>query len=77
MAISYSESVAGEVRAEIARQRRTQGEVAVSAAWNHQYLSRRLTGFIAFSTDDIEVLAGVLRVPLGQLITPAVTAATA
>jgi hypothetical protein len=75
MALSYSESVAGEVRAEIARQRRTQGEVAVSAGWNQQYLSRRLTCDIAFSTDDIEILARVLGVPIGQLITPTVIAA--
>ena len=70
MAITYSERVAAEVRAEMARQRRTQTEVATAAGWKQPYLNRRLTGITALSVDDIESLALVLGVPLSQLVSP-------
>lgn len=68
MAISYSESVAAEIRAEIARQRRTQADVAEAIGWTQQYLSRRLTAQHPFSTDDIEAVARVLGVPLSKFV---------
>jgi transcriptional regulator with XRE-family HTH domain len=67
---NYQDTVAGEVRAEMARQGRSQQQVAAAAGWTQQYLSRRLTGANLFDTRDIEVLAGVLGVPLSQFVTP-------
>lgn len=67
MVQTYNDSVAAEVRAEMARQRRGQVEVATELGWSQAFLSRRLTGGVAFSTDEIEHVARVLGVPLSQL----------
>jgi transcriptional regulator with XRE-family HTH domain len=66
MVQTYNEIVAGEVRAEIARQRRGQVELAAELGWTQAFLSRRLTGSVAFSTDEVEHVARVLGVPLTQ-----------
>lgn len=70
MASSYSERVAGEVRAEMARQRRTQGDIAAALGWSQQFLSRRLTGDQPFALDEIEALASELGVPITQFSAP-------
>lgn len=70
MASSYSERVAAEVRAEMARQRRTQGDIAAALGWSQQFLSRRLTGDQPFALDEIEALASELGVPISQFSTP-------
>lgn len=71
MVQTYNDSVAAEVRAEMARQRRGQVEVATELGWSQAFLSRRLTGGVAFSTDEIEHVARVLGVPLTQFTAPA------
>jgi transcriptional regulator with XRE-family HTH domain len=68
---TYNESVAAEVRAEMARQRRSQDSLASELGWTQATLSRRLIDEVAFSTDEIERIAGALGVPLSQLVTPA------
>ncbi len=67
MAQTYNEIVAGEVRAEMARQKRSQDNLATELGWTQAFLSRRLTGKLAFSTNEIEQMASVLGVPLSQL----------
>jgi transcriptional regulator with XRE-family HTH domain len=71
MAQTYNETVAAEVRAEMARQRRSQADIAAGLGWTQAFLSRRLNDDVAFSTDEIERLAGALGIPLSQLVTPA------
>lgn len=63
------ETIAGEVRAELGRQNLSQTYLCAELGWTQPYLSRRLTGAVAFSTDDLEAVAEVLGVPLTQLIT--------
>jgi transcriptional regulator with XRE-family HTH domain len=77
MAVTYSDSVAAELRAEIARQRRTQGELALALGWTQQYLSRRLTGKTPLSVDDVEGLARVLGIPLSEFVVTRPREATA
>jgi transcriptional regulator with XRE-family HTH domain len=71
MATSFNEIVSMEIRAEMARQRRNQSDLASALGWTQVYLSRRLTGSVALSTDEIERIAMVLNVPVDQLVTPA------
>lgn len=58
------ESIAAEVRAQMARHRRSGRSVALEIGWNQAYLSRRLTGEIAFNTDELVAIAEVLDVPV-------------
>jgi transcriptional regulator with XRE-family HTH domain len=75
MADTYTEIVIAEVRAEMARQRRGQVELATALGWSQAALSRRLTGSVAFSTDELAQVAGFLGVPISQLVTPPAKAA--
>lgn len=66
-AMTFNESLSGEIRAEMARQRISQLELALRAGISQAYLSRRLNGFVSFSTDDLELIAKTLGIPLHQL----------
>jgi len=70
MALSYNESVTAEIRAEMARRRITGRQLAASLGWSAQHLSRRMTGAVAWSTDEIEQAALMLGVPLAELVSP-------
>lgn len=56
------ESVAGEVRAELARRRLSGRQAAIRLGWTQPYMSRRLTGEIPFNLADLEEIAGLLNV---------------
>jgi len=71
MASTLNEIVSGEVAAEMARQRRTQGDLASELGLTQVSLSKRLRGVVAWSTDEIEQVARVLGVSIEQLVTPA------
>lgn len=71
MASTLNEIVSGEVAAEMARQRRTQGDLASELGLAQVSLSKRLRGVVAWSTDEIEQVARVLGVSIEQLVTPA------
>jgi len=71
MATRFNEIVSMEIRAEMARQRRTQGDLAPALGLAQVSLSKRLTGVVAWSTDEIECAARELGVPIEQLVTPA------
>ena len=62
------EDIAAEVRAWLGRRNRRQSNVAAELGWTEAYLSRRLTGVVAFSTDDLEAVAGVLNVPVARFL---------
>jgi hypothetical protein len=58
------ESVAGEVRAQLARRRRSARSVALELGWTQPYMSRRINGDVAFDVDDLAALAELLDVPV-------------
>jgi transcriptional regulator with XRE-family HTH domain len=58
------EAVAAEVRAYLGRQRRSGASVALELGWTQVYMSRRLTGAVAFDVNDLAAIAGVLDVPV-------------
>ena len=69
MATSFNEHVGNEIRAEMARRRLSQTDLASALGWTQVALSRRLTSAVALSTDEIEHIAEVLHVPVDQLVT--------
>jgi transcriptional regulator with XRE-family HTH domain len=56
--------VAGEVRAWLARRKRSARSVALELGWTEPYLSRRLTGGVPFNVIDLAAIAGVLEIPM-------------
>ena len=55
--------VAGEIRAELARQRRPQAELAELLGVSKPWLSRRLSGETPLAIADVAVIAEALGVP--------------
>jgi transcriptional regulator with XRE-family HTH domain len=64
--MSLSESAAAEVRAEMARQRRSGKQLATQLGWSQMYLSRRLSGRAPFNLDDLAAIAAALGVPVSS-----------
>jgi L-alanine-DL-glutamate epimerase-like enolase superfamily enzyme len=62
--------VAGEIRAEIARQGLTQRAVAERCARSGQWLSYKLNGTSAITIADVELIARVLNVPAAKFLAP-------
>ena len=65
-----SQTVTQEIRAEMARQRLSQRELAGRLGWKQPYLSKRLTGGVALTFDDAEAIAVALGVSMVQLAWP-------
>ena len=70
MTESLTHRVAGEVRAEMARQRVTQREVAEHLGVSQPQISARLRGEIAFDTVELEILARAFGVPVTKFFGP-------
>lgn len=68
MASNLSEKISSEVRAELARQRLSQAEVATAMGRSQAYLSRRLSGETPFDVDDLDRLTEILGVPVTALL---------
>jgi len=62
------ETIAREVRAELARQRRTQDDVAAHLRIGQPAVSRRLKAQVPFTAAELASLAIWLDVPLAQLL---------
>lgn len=62
--MNSAQAVAGEVRAQLARQRISGRQAALRLGWTPPYLSRRLIGEIPFDVADLEALAGLLDLPI-------------
>lgn len=62
--------VAGEIRAELARQRMTQADLATQLGVSRPWLSRRLSGETPLSVGDMVVIAEALDVPVATLTAP-------
>jgi len=58
------QKVAEEVRAQLARKRRSARSVALQLGWQQAYLARRVTGETPFTINDLAAIAGVLGVPV-------------
>lgn len=63
MTTSLSETVAAEVRAELARKRVTGTKLASHMNVSHAYVSRRLSGETPFDVNDLDQIAQLLDVP--------------
>ena len=61
------EQVAEEVRALLARKRMTGADMAVAIERSPMYVSRRVRGEVPFDLDDIQRIAEVLGVEIGEL----------
>jgi transcriptional regulator with XRE-family HTH domain len=61
------EQVAEEVRALLARKRMTGADMAIAIERSPMYVSRRVRGEVAFDLDDIQRIAEVLGVEIGDL----------
>jgi transcriptional regulator with XRE-family HTH domain len=68
MASSIAERVAAEVRAEMARQRRTQAELAAAVGLSPQSIGRRLSGEHPFDVEELERAAAWLDVSVSSLL---------
>jgi transcriptional regulator with XRE-family HTH domain len=60
--------VAGEVRAELARQRRSASWLARQTGMGQTAVSRRLIGDVPMDLDDLERFSATLDVPLSQFL---------
>lgn len=60
--------IAAEVRAEIARQSKTQRQVAELVGMTQQALQLRLAGSRSFRAEEISKLASALGVPVDQFL---------
>lgn len=65
---TLAESVASEVRAGMARSKRTSLALAEHLGVSHAYVSRRLNGHLPFTLDDLEKIAAFLEVPVASLL---------
>jgi transcriptional regulator with XRE-family HTH domain len=61
-------SVAAEVRAELARQRRTQRDLAEAIGLSQQAASRRLCGEVPFDIAELAKVAKLLGVPIEHFL---------
>jgi transcriptional regulator with XRE-family HTH domain len=66
--LPLAETAVREIRAEMARQRRSANALAADLGVSDMYLSRRLSGRVPFDLADLERVATALRVPVDQLL---------
>ena len=67
---SLNEQIAKAVRIELARRDLTQTDLAKMCGWTQSQFSRRMTGDIPWSTDELDKLAFVLCIPVTELTNP-------
>ena len=62
------ERVAANIRAELARKGISQADLAATLHKSQPTVSRRLLGRVPFSVDELDIIAGVLGVPMAELV---------
>jgi transcriptional regulator with XRE-family HTH domain len=67
MADPHTSDVAANVRAEVARRRLRQAEIAEHLGLNQQQVSRRLNGQVAISASELQQFAQLLGVSVATL----------
>lgn len=65
---THAQSVAGNVRAEMARARVPQVRIAAALGLTQQAVSRRLRGEVEFTVSELATVAAELSVPVSALI---------
>lgn len=65
---STTEKVAAELRAVMARKRLTQMQLAILTGKNQMWVSRRCSGAVSMSIEDMEILAQAMSVDLWDLL---------
>ncbi|WP_336791812.1 helix-turn-helix transcriptional regulator [Gordonia malaquae] len=65
---SAQRAVCSAVRAEMARRRKTQADLAPVLGVTRQAVSRRLTGDVPLTVDELAAIADFLDVPVTQLL---------
>ncbi len=68
---SLNARVAGEIRAELARRQLTQADFAIRCGLSASQFSRRMTGEIPWSTNEIDIIAAELGIATERLLWPA------
>ncbi|MDP5182135.1 helix-turn-helix transcriptional regulator [Blastococcus sp. BMG 814] len=68
MAVNVSSDTADAVRAELARRRQSGRDLAAALGWSERTTSRRLSGQLPFTVDEILAVARYLGVPLTTLL---------
>lgn len=68
MSPDVTDTVASEVRAELARQRLTQQDLADRIGEGQWWVSRRLTGTVPFAVAELVRVAEALGVPVERFI---------
>jgi len=66
MTQTLTEAVAAEVRAEMARQQKQQGDLARHLRVTQATISRRLAGKASFRIEDLQEIATFLNVPVSS-----------
>jgi transcriptional regulator with XRE-family HTH domain len=64
---TYAMRVADSVRAEMARRKITQTELAESLGMTQPAISRRMSGAVPFDTEELGRIADLLGVPMSVL----------
>lgn len=67
---SFNETLAAEIRAELARRDVTQSDFAKKVGWSPAYFSRRMNGEVPFDADEIDLIALELGMRRDQLTNP-------
>lgn len=65
---SYRERTAEEIRVMLARRRISAAELARRTGMKQPYISRRMTGDVAWDIDDLERIAAILEVDVAELL---------
>lgn len=70
--MTYADSIAGNVRAEMSRRQVTQSELANKIGMSQAQLSYRLNGRVEFKPSEIEKIARLFDLPIAVLTSPVV-----
>jgi transcriptional regulator with XRE-family HTH domain len=68
MRLDHSERLRGELRAEMARRSLSQTAIAVQLGETQGWVSKRLTGRVPLTVDDLSRFADVLNLPVSALM---------
>ncbi len=66
--VTLREAVAAELRSELARNRISASRVAFAIGKDQAWISRRLTGQVAFDLDDLDAITEVLGISPSELM---------
>ena len=66
--MSLTDSIAGEIRAILARKNKTKKDLAAALGCSPGYLGKLISGSIPITVDQIEATASFLDIPLMDLL---------